>query len=331
MPSYKSIQASNALLSGIKSRIVAVFVGGTSGIGKATIKALAATGAEARIHVIGRKASKDAMSAFIQDLQSINSKAEIIWTAAEVSLLSEVKRVCEDIKRQESRVDLLFMSAGYAPHGPRIETTEGLEVTQSLEYYSRILFIRLLIPLLCKSESPRVISVLAGGLEPSSITLDDIDLKEPSNFGGLKTQGHYAAMGTLALEQLAEIHQTVTFIHSFPGWVKTGNHRRGAEANSIPTTITQKIMEPLLLLLSFSEEESGQRHLFECTSAMFGGQGTTWDGEPGTNSMGERTNGLFLVNDKCECTTNDKALPTLRKNAAERVWVHTQKVLQPYM
>ncbi|KAM0552411.1 hypothetical protein ACHAPJ_007971 [Fusarium lateritium] len=329
MPSYQSIQASNVLISGIKSRLVAVFVGGTSGIGKATIKALAATGAETRIHVIGRQASKNRMSAFIQELQPVNSKAEFIWTGAEISLLSEVKRVCEDIMRQESRVDLLFMSAGYAPFGSRHETAEGFEVTQSLEYYSRILFVRLLMPLLCKSESPRVMSVLAGGLEPPSISLDDMELKQPSNFGGFKAQGHYAAMGTLALEQLAEQHRSVTFIHSFPGWVKTGNHLRATGPASNP--ITRTISEAFIGLICFSEEESGRRHLFESTSAMFGGHGITWDGEPGVNSMGKQANGLFFVNEKCECMINDKALPVLREDAAESVWMHTQEVLQPYL
>ncbi|KAJ4258951.1 hypothetical protein NW762_008039 [Fusarium torreyae] len=329
MPSYKSIQASNALLSSIKSRFVAVFVGGTSGIGNATIKALATTGAEARIHVIGREASKDRMTAFIQELHSINSRAEVIWTGAEISLLSEVKRVCEGIMRQESRVDLLFMSAGYAPFGSRHETAEGFEVTQSLEYYSRILFIRLLMPLLCKSESPRVMSVLAGGLEPPSISLDDMDLKHPSNFGGFKAQGHYAAMGTLALERLGNEYEKVTFIHSFPGWVKTGNHLRGQEGKRNP--IIHSVMESFIGLMSFSEKESGQRHLFESTSAMFGGQGIAWDGESGVNSLGKHANGLFLVNEKCECTTNTKALPVLRENAAESIWIHTQEVLRPYL
>ena len=331
MVPYKSIQASNALISKMKQPIIAVFVGGTSGIGKATIEALVATGASARIHLIGRKSSEERMLAFKKNLQSINPRAELVWSEAEIALLADASRVCRDITNKESHVDLLFMSTGYAPFGGRKETTEGLEVTQSLEFYTRILFIQLLLPLLRKADSARVVSVLAGGLEPMSITLDDLDLKSPSNFAGFKAQGHYAAMGTLTLEKLAKSCPEVTFVHSFPGWVKTGNHRRGAEPDSMLARIVWPISEPLIGMMSLGVNESGQRHLFESTSAFFGGRGVAWDGELGMNSMQERANGLFLVNQKCECTSNTKNMRALRANASEKVFAHTEQVLRPYV
>ncbi len=96
------------------------------------------------------------MQPFIQELRTLNPKAEIIWTEAEVSLLADVKRVCDIIKSKESHVDLLFLTPGYAPFGPRVETAEGLEVVQSLEVYSRMLFILQLSSLLSAADAPRV-------------------------------------------------------------------------------------------------------------------------------------------------------------------------------
>jgi NAD(P)-dependent dehydrogenase (short-subunit alcohol dehydrogenase family) len=331
MVSYKDIQASNALINDATAPRVAVFVGGTSGIGKFTVRALVATGASMRIYLVGRKLSEEPMKAFIRELHAINSKAEVIWTEGEVSLLTETKRICEVIKSKESRVDLLFLTAGYAPFGTRKETVEGLEVVQSLEYYSRMLFILHLLPLLEKAEAPKVVSVLAGGLERATVDLDDLDLKKPGNFGGVKAQTQYAAMNTVTLEKLANENPNVTFIHSWPGAVNTGNLLRGPDPNSITAWLFWLVLQPLMFFVAFSDEESGERHLFQSTSAAFGGRGVAWQGKLGVNSLGKEANGLFLVNNKCDCTPNAKVMPILRDKAQEKIWNHTQEVLRPYL
>jgi NAD(P)-dependent dehydrogenase (short-subunit alcohol dehydrogenase family) len=330
MVSYKEIKAANALINDANSPQVAVFVGGTSGIGQLTIKALVATGASMRIYLVGRKSSAERMQSFIQELNTLNPKAEIIWTEGEISLLAESKQACEIIKSKESRVDLLFLTAGYAPFNGRAETVEGIEITQSLAYYSRVLFISHLLPLLIKAEAPRVVSVLAGGLE-RSVDVDDIDLKRPGNFGLVKAQSQYGVLNTIAMDKLARENPDVTFIHSWPGWVNTGNVRRGLESNSIKGWLVWLFLEPLIGLFSFSDEDSGQRHLFQSTSAAFGGRGVPWQGKPGINSVETTANGLFLVNYKCECTPNAKVIPLLREEAQEQIWGHTQEILQPYL
>lgn len=331
MVSYTEIQASNALINDATVPRVAVFVGGTSGIGQLTIKALVATGASVRIYLVGRKSSEERSLAFIQELRATNPKAEVIWTEGEISLLAETKRVCDVIKRKEARVDLLFLTAGYAPFGPRVETAEGVETAQSLEYYSRVLFILHLRPLLEAAEAPRVVSVLAGGMERTTVDLDDLGLKKPGNFGAVKAQMQYTVMNTMALEKLAGENPNVTFIHSWPGWVNTGNVRRGRDPNSIMSWIIWIFLEPLIALFSFNDDESAQRHLFMSTSAAFGGRGVPWKGKPGVNSLEKQANGLFLVNYKCDCTTNAKVLPQLREKAQGKIWEHTLEVLRPYL
>ncbi|KAF3481834.1 uncharacterized protein GIQ15_04593 [Arthroderma uncinatum] len=331
MVSYKEIKASNALINDTNAPRVAVFVGGTSGIGKFTVTALVATDASVRVYLVGRKSSEEHTRIFIQELHTINPKAEVIWIEGEVALLAETKRVCEVIKSKESHVDLLFLTAGYAPFGTRKETAEGIEVAQSLEYYSRMLFILHLLPLLGEAEAPRVISVLGGGLERTTIDLDDLDLKKPGNFSGIQAQTQYIPMNSMTLEKIANDNTNVTFIHSWPGSVNTGNVRRGLEPNSILAWFIWLILEPLITLFSFSDEESGQRHLFQCTSAAFGGRGVPWHGPPGINSQEQPENGLFLVNRKCSCTPNAKAMHLLREKAQGKIWDHTQEVLRPYL
>lgn len=330
MVAPKDIQASNGLINDATAPRVSVFVGGTSGIGKFTVKALVSTGASVRIYLIGRKSSEERTKTFIQELNAINPKAEIVWAEAEVSLLADVKRVCGVIKGKESRVDLLFLTTGFAPFGARQETSEGIEISQSLEYYSRVLFIQHLLPLLSEAETPRVVSVGGGGLERMSFNVDDIDLKEPGNFSLMKAQPQWLMLNTLGLDKLAEENPNVTFIHSWPGWVDTGNVWRGIEPGSITSWLVWLFLQPLIRLLSFSDDDSGQRHLFQSTSAAFGGRGITWQGKTGVNSQNKEENGLFLVNYKCDCTPNAKVIPQLREKAREKAWNHTQQILQPY-
>ena len=332
MVSQKEIQASNALINNATAPRVSVFVGGTSGIGKLTIQALVATGASMRIYLVGRKSSEERMQAFIQELHDVNPTAEIIWREGEISLMAETKRVCEVIKSKESRVDLLFLTAGFAPYGTRKETAEGIEVAQSLEYYSRILFILQLLPLFAKGEAPRVVSVLSGGFERGVINVDDIDLKRPGNFRFLQAQSQYGELNTVTIDKLAIDNPHVTFIHSWPGWVNTGNVRRTfTDPNSIIIWVVCLILEALIALISIRDEDSGQRHLFQCTSAAFGGYGIPWKGKPGVTSHGKEADGLFLVNYKCDCTPNAKVVPVLREKAQRKVWDHTQGVLRPYL
>ena len=71
--------------------------------------------------------------------------------------------------------------------------------------------------------------------------------------------------------------------------------------------------------------------MFQSTSAAFGGRGVLWKGKPGINSLGKQADGLFLVNYKCNCTSNAKVVALLREKAMEKIWSHTQEVLRPYL
>ncbi|KAM0346317.1 hypothetical protein ACHAPU_005748 [Fusarium lateritium] len=330
---YADIQASNKLFDDelTSTPFVAVFVGGTSGIGKNTIKALVSARTSVKIYIVGRKSAEDATLRFIQESQETNPEAEIIWLQGEASLLAETKRICNVIRSNEPRLDLLFLSTGYAPFGGREVTSEGVEVTTSLRYYTRTLFILHLLPLL-REGTGRVVSVLAGGMEWATTDLDDIDLKKPGNFSTVKAHIQCTNMTTASLEMLADENPDITFVHSAPGFVNTGIVRRGIDSpNSVKGWLVWLFLEPLISLLSFSDEESAQRHLFQSISAAFGGRGVPWNGKPGINSRGEEVAGLFLVDQRCDCTVNAKAVSAIRRTAKDKIWDHTLQVLDSYL
>ena len=112
----------------VRSRpLVAVFVGGTSGIGEFTIQVLATThgsdGKGIRVYIVGRNAA--AAEKTIAECRSKCPSGEFIFVKAnDLSLLSDVDRVCAEITELEEknkadgeapRIDILVMSQHYAP------------------------------------------------------------------------------------------------------------------------------------------------------------------------------------------------------------------------
>jgi hypothetical protein len=68
----------------------------------------------------------------------------------------------------------------------------------------------------------RVISVLEAGGEPS-LHLDDLSLK--TNWSLCNCGKHAIAMNSASMEHLASIYPEISFIHTFPGIVRTGLNR----------------------------------------------------------------------------------------------------------
>ncbi|KAF5489300.1 Oxidoreductase andH [Colletotrichum siamense] len=214
MVSLTEVRASNAALTSSSVPKTALFVGATSGIGKYTLTELVSLNLPIKCYVVGRKASEPAMRPVLEALRLKNTQAELVWVEAEVSLLSEVKRVCEFIKENEERLICY--------------TGEGIEVTHALQYYGRMLFTLSLLPLLRASPSPRVLTVLGGSFLSTNLLVDDLDLRKAGNFGGMRSQTHMSIMNTLFLDRLASDPENakITFVHNWPGAVDTGNMAR---------------------------------------------------------------------------------------------------------
>jgi NAD(P)-dependent dehydrogenase (short-subunit alcohol dehydrogenase family) len=354
MVKLSQVRECNSKLNASNSPGVAVFVGGTAGTGKITLAELVRLKTSAKIYVIGRSETAASTSQFLDGLREVNPSANLIFVQAQISLLSEVKRVCEEIRAAESKLDLLFMTPGYAPMGGRnsmwalssschtrlrsdnlfyLDTTEGLEISHALSHYSRTAFILHLLPLLRASGRGRVVSVLGGSLERPGIIVDDLNLDDPKNFGGIQSQIHMVALVSLMMEHLSEAEEnaSVVFIHSHPGLVPTGNLNRGWSKAGIKEWLIQTVLGTLISVAGFTLQESAERHLYIATSGAFGGQGPVLPGVEGVNSHGTTRGGLYLVSAQCDAIRNEKKMIELRKVAKEKVIKKTEEILRPYM
>lgn len=116
MVSLKDIRSSNATFKATSpNSLTAVFVGATRGIGQATVKQFAKRANAPTIYLIGR--SKAAAANQLEELHSLNPAATINFMDAQISLMKEVDKVCQEITAKEKRVDILCLSPGYITLG----------------------------------------------------------------------------------------------------------------------------------------------------------------------------------------------------------------------
>lgn len=111
MVPLRQIQASNArIASTFPNRVVALFVGATSGIGEITIKKFAQYASQPRAYFVGR--SHVAAKRVIAECNALNPRGEFIFVEADVSLIRNVDQVCEEIRAKEIVLNILFLSQG---------------------------------------------------------------------------------------------------------------------------------------------------------------------------------------------------------------------------
>lgn len=336
MVSLEDIRAHNAQVSSsFPPGLVALFVGATSGIGAATLKAFAKNTRSPRAYFVGR--SQEAADQIVAECKTLNPEGEYIFIPADVSLIRVVDEVCAQIKAKETQLNLLCLSQGVASFDrigmvlhqsfnivvDRVpETPEGIHLLTALAHYSRARFITQLLPLVQRASSiRRVLTVGAAGLEGAMDTSDFPALRVPFE----KIRPHIASLLTLALEAMARKAPGVSFIHDYPGAVNTPLTQRmlgGNAAAAVGVEIPDDWMEP---------DESGERHLFLLTSGRYpdaelglGAKGTIRavqgvDGRAGS--------GVYSIGWDGECVSSEalEVLKGLREEGfADKVWEHTE-------
>jgi NAD(P)-dependent dehydrogenase (short-subunit alcohol dehydrogenase family) len=219
MVSLSSVQASNSLIATtLLPNLVAVFVGATSGIGEISLKKFAKYTVKPKAYFVGR--SQEAGDRITAECKKLNPDGEYNFIKVDVSLIKNVDEVCDDIKKKEKTINILFLSAG-AVHldrsgmfiqsrGKKLRaselimrtvTSENLHLLLALTFYSRVRFINNLTPLLQKATSLRRVVYVAGGGKEGVLDSSDFQaLHVP--FIGLRA--HLTTMISLALEAVAK-------------------------------------------------------------------------------------------------------------------------------
>ncbi|KAK6532483.1 hypothetical protein TWF281_006672 [Arthrobotrys megalospora] len=328
-----TIKAANATLSTRLPSPICVFVGGTTGIGFYTLKQLAASTVSPKIYYIGRTPSN--AEVVQKTLEEINPKGTYIFVQCDILLIKNVDKACEEILQKEKEINLLWLSAGMLRSGFP-DTAEGLNFMAAISYYGHAKFIINLLPLLKTSAAnnhfARVIRVLAGGLE-KALDPDDLDMRKAAF---IKSRQYHTTITTVAFDCLAKENPEISFVHAFPGFVKTEGQNFLGLMSLVIRTLTWIGGRWLLI----PEEESGERNLFYATSEIYpasqkaeevknsiGGDGKGEGEDVAVGLDGVKGSGCYTLHWDGTAKSGNKVLLEYRETGfREQVWGHTLAV-----
>ena len=103
-------RAWNSTLKTARPELTALFVGGTSGIGRSTAVKLAGSIAKPTIYIVGR--NEQAGAEILEEMKAANKDGSYFLILADVSDLRKVDTVCQDLKSKVKALDLLFLTSG---------------------------------------------------------------------------------------------------------------------------------------------------------------------------------------------------------------------------
>lgn len=142
MPSLTAARTANGSITR-QYRPVAVFLGGTSGIGEGMARAFAqhAKG-DADVFIVGRNraAAQSILSSMPTPTGTPTPKREFV--ECDATLMKNVREAAKDIKRSVNKVNYVVMSPGIMTLSGRDETTEGIDRKLALHYYARWTFLQ---------------------------------------------------------------------------------------------------------------------------------------------------------------------------------------------
>ena len=149
---------------------VVLITGGTSGIGKAAAKALAARGAE--VIVSGR--NRERGEAAVEEIRRASGSEKVSLMTADLAVQAEVRGLADEFEERHARLDVLVNNAGLI-RSRRTETPDGVELTLAVNHLAPFLLTNLLLDLVKRSAPSRIITVASEARRGAEIDFDDLN------------------------------------------------------------------------------------------------------------------------------------------------------------
>lgn len=163
----------------MESKIILI-TGASDGIGKETAKAMAKQGHTIIMH--GRSPQKT-KSAY-EEVKAESGNLNIDCITGDFLSLAEVRNFADKVKQKYDRLDVLINNAGAQFTNKREMTVEGHEKTMTINVFAPHLLTMLLLDLLKKSHSARVVTVSSAAHKMSGKPdLNDIELVHNYSMG----------------------------------------------------------------------------------------------------------------------------------------------------
>ncbi|QNP75224.1 SDR family NAD(P)-dependent oxidoreductase [Streptomyces roseirectus] len=194
-----------------------VVTGGTSGIGQALAHTCLERGE--RVVVVAPDPVKG--KKFLDTAQRTGAEGRAFFIEADLSLVSENRRVIADITETFEAVDALVLCARYF-RSYRTVTPEGFEHNFALYYLSRYLLGRGLAGPMNKADAPVVLNIAGPGVGPAGVKWADLGLEHGyDGWSAMFQGGRLNDLLGVAYAEPGNGHRA-RYVLLFPGGTRTG-------------------------------------------------------------------------------------------------------------
>ena len=148
---------------------ICIVTGATHGIGRATARALAASGATVLVH--GRDLAR--ARAVAEDISRDTGNPEVRFVQADFAQLAQVRRLAQDLQSLLPRLDVLINNAAVMA-AARARSAEGYDLTFAVNHLAPFLLTNLLLDKLRASAPARVIVVASEAHRRATLDFGDL-------------------------------------------------------------------------------------------------------------------------------------------------------------
>jgi NAD(P)-dependent dehydrogenase (short-subunit alcohol dehydrogenase family) len=252
---------------------VCLVTGATSGIGKATVQALAEIGATTILVAHDRARGE----ATVEEIRRTTGSDRVELLVADLSSQDAIRELAEVFRRDHDRLDVLVNCAGAFFRRRRV-TVDGLEMTFALNHLAYFLLTNLLLDRLKRSGSARVLNVTA----PATTKVD---------FEDLQSERRYSPFTAFGASKVANLMFTFELARRLDG---TGVTVNAVHPGRVRSNIMREAPAPfrmLTWLLSGSAEPAG-RSVADLATApeLAGSNGCFYHGRKEIQATAEATN-----------------------------------------
>jgi NAD(P)-dependent dehydrogenase (short-subunit alcohol dehydrogenase family) len=204
-----------------------LLTGATRGIGRAAAIDLARQGAE--VALVGRDAER--VKAIALEAAAAGTGVPVHEHVADLTLMSEVRALAEEVRGRYQHVDVLANNAG-ALFASRKVTSEGFEQTFALNHLAPFLLTNLLRDRL---HAGRVVTTASDAHKSGLLDLDD--LQSEKSYAAMRVYGTSKLCNILFTRELAKRAPELHANSFHPGVVRTGFGKNENGIWKILTTI----------------------------------------------------------------------------------------------
>ncbi|XP_041477447.1 retinol dehydrogenase 14-like isoform X1 [Lytechinus variegatus] len=194
-----------------------IVTGGSNGIGKATVKLLAAK--RARVVIACRNVEKGAATR--DEIIAATGYANISVKKLDLSSLRSIRNFVNEFKQEEHRLDVLINNAGILAPARKTITEDGLELTYATNHFGPFLLTNLLLDFMKQSGPGRIINVTSVVYAMGNIDFDNLCAER--SYSSYTIYGHTKLANILFTRELSKRLEgtgiTVNCLH--PGTVRT--------------------------------------------------------------------------------------------------------------